>query len=387
MTRAKIFSSSAVSLYAILLPSLWAGLSGPLSVRTVERQADVVAVATIEDVAAETKATVRIRLRIASVIRGETAPLVLTAELTPSPMMSRYALSPQDLVPRSIIGATGIWFLKERDGTFQVLPLATGDFTGNEMFLQLRSTEVPPPDAVIPGLAESGDRIHQRLLAALMDSYLSTPSPAGSLRDIMAASLDGEDLQDSLAAARVLIASSAADHQILGLWTMLRLGADDALALLAEKAPALQSHRMFSFLGFVLSTQYMPNGEASIGPLRQLASLHLGSADFDAAVASALRKIGTKAIVPAMVEFLDSQDPTAQLHAARFLSEYAMFADAEGNIPVLKPGEGRKFGPWRTDAALEYSPSRDSPKTAQEYAAYWKSWWAANRANLGFTIP
>ncbi|HSW49781.1 MAG TPA: hypothetical protein VLH09_06370, partial [Bryobacteraceae bacterium] len=100
-----------------------------------------------------------------------------------------------------------------------------------------------------------------------------------------------------------------------------------------------------------------------------------------------LRKIGTRAIVPAMVEFLDSQDPTAQLHAARFLSDYALFADAKGKVPVLEPGRGRTFGPWRTEAVHEYTPSRDSTKTPQEYAGFWKSWWAENKAKLGFTGP
>ncbi len=216
-----------------------------------------------------------------------------------------------------------------------------------------------------------------------MDAYLSTPNP-GTLRDIMVASLNSEHLEDSLATAKVLLASDSPDHQILALWAMLRLAPDNALRLLAEKAPALQSHRVFPILSFVLSTEYKPNGEASIAPLRQLAAaLRTSGVNFDVPVAAALRKIGTKAVVPAMVELLDSQDPTAQLHAARFLSEYALFADANGNIPASS-GPGRVAGPWGTDVTQAHMPSRDSIMTAQDYAAFWKRWWAENKTKLGF---
>ncbi len=368
----------------VLQGSLWAGLSGPLSVRTVGDHADLIVVASIEDVASATRSAVDIRLRIARTIKGETPPSVLTVELKPSPMMSINAQRPEDVLPGSMVDTAGIWFLQRQGAGFRVLPLATGDFVDDEVFLRLRSPQIPEPAAVIPDLPAAGDPVHQRVLAALVDMYLSTPEPAGTLRDMVAASLGKEWLQDSLAAARVLLRSASAHHQVLGLLTMLRLGSDDALPLLAERAAALRSHRMFPAITFALGTEYRPNGESSIAPLLQLTSMHLGATDFDAAVASALRKIGTKAIVPAMIEFLDSQDPTAQLHAARFLSDYALFADAHGNVPVLKPGQGRTFGPWRTEAVHEYTPIRDSTKTPQEYAAFWKGWWAENRAKLGF---
>jgi hypothetical protein len=374
-------------MFAVAQGTLWAGLRGRVAVGVAERQADVVAVATIEDVAVEAKVAVRVRLRISYTIKGQPMPLLLTAELAPSPMMAASSMRPQDMIPKTRAKAIGLWFLRENDGVFQVLPLGWGDFIFEDVYLPLPSTELPEPAAVIPGLGASGRRSHQLVLAALINSYLSSPDSSSDLRNLVVSSLqDKEGRQDSIAAAKALIASDSADHQILGLEAALRLGSDEALPLLAEKAPALQSHRMFSGVLFALGTEYKPNGEASIASLRQLAALHLSGVNFDATVAAALRKIGTKAVVPAMVELLDSQDPTAQLHAAHFLSEYALFADANGNIPV-STGPGRVAGPWGTDATQAHMPSRDSPMTAQEYTAFWKWWWAENKTKLGFPGP
>jgi hypothetical protein len=372
---------------AILRGVLWAGLSGPVTVGVAERQADIIVVATLESVTPQSQSLVNAQLRVIRVVKGGSLGPLLAADLVPSPMMRTNALRLQDLAPQRLIGATGLWFIKKSAGTYHLLPLATGDFVWGDVPLRLESPELPAPDAVIPGLAGSVNPTGRLVLAALVHSYLSSATPRGTLRDLVAASLnDKEDRQDSLAAAKVLIASSSPDHQILGLAAALRLGSDEALPLLAEKAPALQSHQMFPSLVFALSTEYKPNGEASIAPLRQLAAQHMGGVNFDAAVAAALRKIGTKAVVPALVELLDSQDPTAQLHAAHFLSEYALFADANGNIPA-PTGPGHVAGPWGTEATQAHMPSRDSTMTAQEYAAFWKSWWAENKTKLGFPGP
>jgi len=348
----------------------------------------VVALAALENVAVESKTAVRVQLRISRAIKGQAAPPTLTATLVLSPQMAARELREQDLMPKTRAEAIGLWFLSEKEGAFQVLPLASGNFIiWDEVFLPLPIYDLRDPAAVIPGLTPLGDGVRQTVLAALVESFLSSPSPRGTLRAIVTVSLNQEDRQDSLAAADVLIASASPEHQILGLEAALRLGSDEVLPLLARKVEALRPHRMFPGVLFALGTEYKPNGEASVAPLLQLTSMHLGTADFDAAVASALRKIGTRAIVPAMVELLDSPDQTAQLHAAHFLSEYALFADANGDLSPIKPGGGRPVGPWGTDATQANMPSRDSTRTPQEYAAFWKAWWAENKARLGFTGP
>ncbi len=364
----------------------WSAIVGYLPVGTAERQADVIAVARVESATVQDKTSIRIQFRLLRTIKGSPAATVITAELVASKAMVAAAVDPQNMAPKARIGTVGLWFLKADGDSFGVLPLGWGDYSWDDIFSQLPSPELPEPSVVIPGLASNGTRGYQLALAALVSAYFAS-HPLGRMRTVLAASLQDKDhREDSLAVAKILIASASPDQQAVGLECGLRLGSDEILPLLAEKAPALRSHRMFQMVMFALGTEYKPNGEASIAPLRRLAAAHLGG-EFDAAVASALRKIGTKAIVPAMVEFLDSPDPTAQLHAAHFLSEYALFADAAGNIPALKPGQGRTVGPLMTEATQANMPSRDSTKTAQEYAAFWKSWWAENKARLGFTGP
>lgn len=371
---------------AVLVGVLRAGIAVPVLVTTVEREANIIAVATLEDATAEAKSVMHMHLRIIRTARGVAVPSLLTAELVPSPMMAAMALKPQDLVPKSLIGATGLWFLKEDNGLYHVLPLASGDFDLEQVFLPLSSPELPDPAKIIPGLTGFGDSISRLVLAALVDSCLSSPSPLPISRNFLWASLDQEaNRQDALAAASALIASKSEDHHIIGLVAAIRLGSDSALSLLAQEAAVLQPHRWFTFINGALELDYRPTSESSIAPLRQLAGLRLEGASFDAAVAAALQKIGTKAVLPAMVGLLDSADPRAKLRAARFLSDFALFADSSGNVPVLAPGEGRTVGPWATDATRLYTPGRQPALTTEDYVSFWKSWWAENRVKLGFT--
>jgi hypothetical protein len=359
---------------------LWAGLSGPLSVSVIQQQADVVAVATLEGVTAETKLVMHAQLRISGTIKGRVVRLLVTADLVPSQMMATNAPEPRYLVPTKLIGTTGLWFLKESGGVYEVLPLASGDYTWGEVFLPLPSSELPDPTTMIPNMVASADTTTKLVWAALLYSYQSSPSRT---EDILMASLYNSRRSEALAVVEALISSQSTEVRIIGLAAGVDLGSDDALAVLAREAPTLQTHPKFPRITGALLMGYKPNGESSIAPLRKLTALHLNSIRFDEAVASALSKIGTKAVLPAMVELLDSPDRNARLRAARFFGEYTLFADAKGDMP--NPNNLRPVGPWANSATRLHIPSSSSPMTADEYASFWKTWWNQNRAKIGFT--
>jgi hypothetical protein len=274
-----------------------------------------------------------------------------------------------------------------------VVPLGTGDFIFDQAFLILPTSELPDPASVITSLPASSGNAREAVMAALVNSYLSSTNPNVHLRDLVLVSLvrnmarfdSEEDRQLATAAAKALIGSKLPDRKIVGLVSGIRLGDESAFSSLAQEAAALESERLFPLIAFALGTEYRPNGEASIEPLRQLIGLHLKDGNFDAAVAGALSKIGTKAVLPAMVSLLDSEISGAVLVAARFLSDYTLFADAKGAIPVLGPGEGRIKGPWATPATRAFSPGAQSSLTPHDYAFFWKAWWVEYRVKLGFT--
>lgn len=368
--------------------SLFAGLGGEFPVTVAARQADIIAVARLESVAAATPALANVQLQITRVVKGESVPAYLAAEFTPSAMNQ-----PPGFGVGHLIGKTGLWFLKRDGGKYVVVPLGTGDFVFDQAFLILPTSELPNPASVITGLPASSGSVREAVMAALVDSYLSSTNPNVHLRDLVLVSLDrnmarfdsDEDRQLATAAAKALIGSKLPDRKIVSLVSGIRLGDESAFSSLAQEAAALESERLFPLIAFALGTEYRPNGEASIEPLRRLIGLHLKSGNFDAAVAGALSKIGTKAVLPAMVSLLDSENSGAVLVAARFLSDYTLFADAQGAIPVLGPGEGRIKGPWATPATRAFSAGAQSSLTPQDYASFWKAWWADNRVKLGFT--
>jgi hypothetical protein len=80
-----------------------------------------------------------------------------------------------------------------------------------------------------------------------------------------------------------------------------------------------------------------------------------------------------------MAVLLSNFDPQARLRAARFFSEFSLFADQNGVVSAT-----HVIGPWATDATREMQPRKDSDKSPDEYSRFWLSWWAENRKALGF---
>jgi hypothetical protein len=373
--------------------SLFAGLGGGFPVTVAARQADIIAVARLESVAAATPALANVQLQTTRVVKGDSVPAHLSAEFTSSPNMVASSFQPPAFRAGHLIGKAGLWFLKRDGGKYVVVPLGTGDYVFDQAFLILPTSELPDPATVLTSLPASSGSAGEIVMAALVNSYLSSTNPNVHLRDLVFVSLvpnmarfdSAEDRPLATAAAKALIGSKLPDRKIVGLVSGIRRGDESVFSSLAQEAAALESERLFPLIAFALGTEYRPNGKASIEPLRRLIGLHLKNGNFDAAVAGALSKIGTKAVLPAMVSLLDSEDSGAVLVVARFLSDYTLFANASGVVPVLGPGEGRIRGPWATPATRAFSPGAQPSLTPQDYASFWKAWWADNGVKLGFT--
>ncbi|HEX5432058.1 MAG TPA: hypothetical protein VFW83_08835 [Bryobacteraceae bacterium] len=142
----------------------------------------------------------------------------------------------------------------------------------------------------------------------------------------------------------------------------------------------MRSSPKFFYICRAIGLYYKPHNESSISVLKQLVDLHSSAPGLDDAVASALRKIGTKDIVPVVAELLDSQDPQAQLRAASFFGFYSLFADAKGDVV-----QGNLVkGPFATADTRQYTPRSGSSLTPSQYASFWKTWWLQNSSRLGF---
>ena len=177
--------------------------------------------------------------------------------------------------------------------------------------------------------------IDEQLLNYVISWYISVASPTVSDDHRLFANLQSANRQDALTAIGSIMSSVSLPHHVVGLSSAIKLGlgAESAISAVAEELTALASSSKFPDLLGAIGTYYVPNQVSSLAALEQLIELHTSVPGVDAAAASALQKLGSKAVASAMAELLDSQDQQAQLRAATFFGFYSLFADAQGNLP------------------------------------------------------
>jgi len=347
-------------------------LPGPPSMADLQKQADVIAVATLTSID-DSQGFETVQLSITRIIQGQLGSqpgsLSVRALVPPPqfPMLGGEAPPKTGIVPPSVIGLSGVWFLTAVDSRWQVIPLDSGTY--HQLYTSL------PVDAALP--APSGT-VNQQLLAYLVSWYQSIPYPTRVDQDFrLFGSLDAADPKDAAVAIASLIASDRADLNGIGLAAAIRLGSVDALSSVALHAEALRSNPKLRQITDAIGQYFKPQGPAAIATLQQIVALHSDVPGLDAAAGSALQKIGTRDVLPAMAILLDSSDPQAQLRAAWFFGYFAIFTDKNGNL------SGNMAGPYDSPSVHQQMPSGDSAETPAQYVQFWKAWWATNRASFG----
>lgn len=354
--------------------SSWAGFFGPVAVGALQQQATVIVAATIAQVNEGTTSST-VQLQIVRVIQGQPASNALTATILPG---SRPA---KGILPPSFIGTTGIWFLSDKGSGYVVQPLVQGLFRASDLFIS-----VPDTSAIVASAGSVG----QQLITYQTQAYQSLVSPDPVEDEKLFTSLiygTGQDAQNAIAS---LTSSASPRAHAIGLCASIRLGSADAIAQVASELDALRSNPGFSYVLASLSAYPASQDAQAVAAFGNLAAMHSGIPGMDNAVSTALVAIGNgahllrsslsaKTVVAAMVPLLDSDDPSVQIRTARFFAYFALFADANGNIP----GTG-VTGPFATADTRQFTPSKDSTLSAAQYAGFWKVWWAQNKTKLGY---
>lgn len=349
-------------------------VGGPAPLTETAQKADIVVVATIRSISNNSQGDV-IQLAVHDILRGSAGTMRLAVVLAqPAPMNADDLYVASGLLPRNWVGRSGVWFLQTSSPYYRVLPTALGAYSAADAF-------IPVTDAGIDAQAPAGTAA-QRVLWYQMRWYLSLPAPNNWDDARVFASLDRADLPDSLAAANLLIDSGKADQVAVGIEAELRRNSDDAITALAKNIGLLGASAKLPRVIGGLSLFYHPKTDAALPALQNLWSQHVSVPGIDAGLATAMARIGTKNALPTMAALLDSQDPQAQLRAASFFSQFALFADSNGNLPGT-----HVTGPLASFAVNANTPRRGSTETPAEYAQFWKAWWADHREALGFSAP
>jgi hypothetical protein len=335
-------------------------------VTVLGNQADLVVVASVQQMTSDSTGGVEISLQQIVTLKGQSPPSPFEVRLDPSPLMMTFA-GQQIAKPA---GATGVWFLRKTAGVYGVLPTEQGDYTEKAAFLPVTAWWVP----------NRALSLDEMLLDALVSSYQALSNPSTFEEGRLFVSLENADRGVGLRYAGRLMDSPVPDQRAVGFAAAIRIGSDDALMRLAQEVETLRSSNKFNHIVLALQTYYQPNGNSSILPLRRLVELHSDVAGLDVAVGKALQKIGTKETLPAIVVLLDSPDPLAQSTAAWYFGFYAALAGPDGNIN--RSGDGQH--PFWSEGARQHTPKRSSTSTVAEQVSFWKAWWAENRTKLGF---
>ncbi len=354
------------------------GPGGPAPMTALSQEADLIIVATLQSVVASPAEGDVVQLAVRGVLRGSAGSLEVTAVFS-QPDYDLGLVGPRTpgpksgLLPGSWVGRTGVWFLQSGSPYYQVIPTSYGSHNAIDAFLPVANPDVPgpPPGTVV-----------QEVLWYLMQWYLSLPNPNNGDDQRIFMSLGLAAPADSLAADSLLINSGLADQTAVWIEMLLRLNSDSAVSALVSNIGVIQASSKFTRVLSDFGLFYHPKGEGALPALQNLLSQHLAIPGMDLALGTALARIGTKNVLPSMAEMLDSQDPQAQLRAASFFANFAMFADANGNIPGTQVS-----GPFDSVAGRANTPKRGSAETPAEYAQFWKAWWSTNRAALGFPTP
>jgi hypothetical protein len=349
---------------------LFAGAASPVPLSVLGQRADVVVVATIISVSSTSTHGFFAQLVPIHFLKGGTTATSLTAQLRASPVMQ---VSEGLSTHHASVGASGLWFLKQSSiSSFEILPLAAGDYTSRDAFYAIESSTLAAAGAL-------NGTVDRQILALLVAVYRSMTSPSPSADQLLLSSLDNANPQEAVAAIGTLVSSTVPSQHLIGLASSIHLGSDAALSKVAAEMADLQAQPKFGRIVEAIQLYYRPNGVASIAPLQALVSLHAPVPNLDAAVCAALQKIGSKGVLPVMAQLLDSQDPQAQLRAAWYFGYFALFADTNGIIS----GTGA-MGPFASAATRQNMPRSGSTEQPSEYVTFWKSWWSDNRAKLSF---
>jgi len=320
------------------------------SIADLQKQSDVIAEATLAGTD-DSQGVEIAQLNLTRIIQGQPGSLSMRA-LVPSSsgtgMLGGDTPPKTGLIPRSLVGRSGIWFLRAADSGWRVIPL--DDRRGEEI-----DTSIPVDRGVEP---PAGD-VEQQLLIYLVRWYRSLPAPGRVDEDFrLFVSLERADPQKAAIAIAPLLTSTRADQYGAGLAAAIRLGSVEALSRVAPGIGTLRSNPKLREITDAIGLYFQPPGPDVVRLLGEIAALQSDVPRMDAAVGSALQRVGTKDVLPVMAILLDSHDPEAQLRAAWF---FAWFAKSPDQMP-----------------------SQNSTRTPAEYARFWKTWWASNKGGLGF---
>ena len=187
-----------------------------------------------------------------------------------------------------------------------------------------------------------------------------------------------------------LSGSASARLRVLGVSGLLRGGGGAALASAAQLAPTLSAYPVEG--GILLSSlrnYYRTSDATAVASLGRAAtdSTDPNSA-FREAAAHALAAIHTAPALPYLAALLDDSDAQLRTEAIRGIGSFAngLPVQTAAGAPSLAHLQLPTAAPYRTDETMRNFALGPGVigNNQDSYLQFWKQWWSANHAALGY---
>jgi hypothetical protein len=329
------------------------------SIDQLVKQADAVFIGT-GDQPVQNGRVVSIRLSVERVYKGDLAP--------GSVLYVNWDAGTAERLWRTPPSFHGVWFLRSVGQEWEFIP-AQANPSRALSYLQYSTSalksaapvadpNMPAPDQLVAEVVNSPNSDAWTIYHATADSN----SPA------------------TITALRKLAASPSSDDRTFGLAGLLNRGDTAALQQLETAGQALSSSRSFAIVPSALRFGFRNATPEAVQGLGRLAQGRRQPIALRSAAAQALSAIHTRDTLPYLAGLLDEQDPALVSCAVMGLSFFA------NGVGVQTPAAGLDFLNQRQPSAyateetaryLGFDPARQA-----EFAAFWRRWWADNRAAL-----
>ena len=280
------------------------------------------------------------------------------------------------------VGVTGIWFLQPSSGPWQVVPVVQGTMQLSNIYI---SAQLGP---IVSAYAYSATASVDDKLASEICSALEGVSGVGLPMYVYALLSGGiDELNSSMPQLfyQRLASSALTEQQVFGLSGRIRSGDTSALTAAAQIASAVTGGQAQGVLLLSVQEYLRPTDSTSVNAVGQVATDSALPTALREAAAHVLAAVHTAAALPLLAILLDDPDLNVQVEAVGGMGSFAngLPVRTRQSAVTLAYLQIPANAPYKTqDTVANFALGQAANETS--YISFWKNWWSANRASLGY---
>lgn len=278
------------------------------------------------------------------------------------------------------VGGTGIWFLQRSSGPWQVVPVLQGTMQLSNIYISAQLGPIVSAYAY-SATASVDDKLASEICSALEDvTGVTLPMYA-----LLSGGIDELNSSVPRLFYQRLASSASTEQQVFGLSGLIRSGDTSALTAAAQIASAVAGGQPQGVLLLSVREYLRPTDPTSVNAVGQVATDSALPTALREAAAHVLAAVHTAAALPLLATLLDDPDLNVQVQAVGGMGSFA------NGLPVRTSQSAVTLAylqlpanaPYKTqDTVANFALGQAANETS--YISFWKNWWSANRASLGY---